>query len=185
MTEEKDKKKGYAEKPNKTYSKTEAINKTVELLQPIEIEEKQKRSFLLNNAATFISAILFSATIILFQFNRGYSQIYNIPAEAIPLSLERYIPVCAHLLGLSLYFLHYIAETKSEKALRFYRFNLMRVFWGTMAVIWMLAYNGIGKYIGIVYSIMISLFLALFLELILFLRNKPIKEKKILTVKSF
>lgn len=158
------------------HTKEETLKTVLSLMEPIEKEEQNRKTSILGNAATIISTILFCATIILYQYNSGYCVVFNIPANAITLSLERYAPICALVIVMQLYILHYYAEIKTDAALQRKNINWMRLLYGFFISMKLLEYIGVNRIIDPWLHIIISLAIPLMIEFLIRLRKSIINK---------
>ena len=166
-------------KDAKDYSKSQSIEKARSLLHPFTAEEKSQRNKFFNQATTLISISAICATLLLYQYNTGYCKVYNIPISTLPLSLEKYIPLCLQLLFLSHYVLFYVSSIKTDTVLNKRKFDLVRCLWSFMFFQFILFQNRVDKHIGVLLCYLISISISLLFEFIFYARNRPIKDKKL------
>ena len=80
-----------------------AASEAQEIVEPFVQTYTDRVKDLVNNAATIISAFVIVLTILLFAYNQGFSFVYHLPAEVIPVKLETYLSLAVNVATLLTY----------------------------------------------------------------------------------
>lgn len=160
-------------------TKNDVIDEALDKLEPIRKEGNERRKKLIENAAVIISVAVILLSIILYAFNTGYCEIFNLPPEVMSLDMTRLIPLATRICSLMVFILFYISSLKADKALQKKQFDLLRTMWGAIIVMNLLNSNGMSEVLGKPLFFLISFGIPLLFELIYYLRKTPRKNKKV------
>lgn len=149
------------------------------ILHPIVKESEKRKKAILKNAAIIISVSVVILTIVLYAFNRGFCQVYNLPVEVMPLDLSKFIPLVIQLAGIIVYILFYASSIKADAIFNKNKFDLLRILWGIFIAYYILSNNNIDKLIGRWWSLGVAVALPIAVELFNYFRKKPRKDKKV------
>lgn len=161
------------------HTNVDSARKAAELTKPLEEEKKKKRTYLFSNAATYISIFVIVLSVVLYSYNKGYSSVYCIPVNTIPIDVKRYIPVAVQVLGVTTWILYYVSTVQQERTLKKRKYNLLRVMYGYTVLSVLMTYNNIDQFLGTIWRIAIPLVVSVVTELALFYLHKPKKSKAI------
>ena len=157
----------------------DAVIKAREIAAPIEEKSKKRKKLLLENAATVISMLAISLTVILYAYNKGVSRVFGIPVSCIPLDLKSFAPLALIVGGLLTYLFYYTSLFKTDVALGSKKVNPLRVFWGFLIIRYLLDESKIGNYLGTVWSYALPAIISIATEVIVYLIRRPRKIKRI------
>ena len=161
------------------YTNVDSARKAAELTKPLEVEKEKKRTHLLNNAATYISILVFALSVVLYSYNKGFSSVYSIPVNAMPIDIKSYIPIAVQVIGVMMWILYYVSMVQQEKALNKRKFNLLRVMYGFSIIHILMSYNQLDRLLGTIWSLVIPLLISLLFESGLYFFRRPVKRKAI------
>ena len=167
------------DKRQESYTNYDAVVKAKEIATPIEEKSNKRRKALRENAATVISTLAISLTVILYAYNKGYARVFNIPASCIPLDLKRLVPVAIIVCGVLAYVFTYVALLRTDIALKNKRINLLRMFYGFIIVRYFLSASNIENYLGSVWSYIVPVLLSIVIELLVIYIRRPKRIKTI------
>lgn len=160
------------------YTRKGARNKAVEILQPYREEQKEKHGRLLSHAGTIISVFVVVASIVLFNYNLGYSRAYNLPVDVMSVSMTNLLPLATQICGGGLLIIAYIRHLLTDRLLGRYKYSIMRLFYGFVFCLNLIVANQFQAVLGIFFSFALSLIVSSFVELCVYFRGRNLSGKK-------
>lgn len=155
------------------YTRNDARKKAVAILQPFREEQKEKHGRLLSHAGTIISVFVVVASIVLFNYNLGYSHAYNLPVDVMSISMTNLLPLAAQICGGGILIIAYIRHILTDRLLGRYKYSIMRLFYGFVFFLNLITANQFQAELG-AFTVILPLVVSAFLELLVYLygRNK-------------
>lgn len=162
----------------KEYTRKEALNQAGNILQPFREEQRDRHGKLLTHAGTIISVFVVVASIILFNYNLGYSRTYNLPVNSMSISMTNLLPLAAQICGGGILIITYIRHLLSDRLLGKTKYSIMRLFYGFLFCLCLIVANQFQTILGRFFSIIISLAVSAFVELCVYLYGRKIYGSK-------
>lgn len=160
-------------------TRNDIIAEVLEKLEPIQKHDNEKRKRVFENLAVITSVSIILLSILLFEFNSGYSKVYNLPAECMSIDMKMLIPFAAQICTAMVAILLYVSSLKADKALGQNHFSFTRIVWGEFIVFYFIQKNQIVSIIGSWGGLLVSYAIPILLEALFYIRKKPKKNKVI------
>lgn len=152
----------------------DAFREAKELTQPVKDDFELGKKKFLNNAATIISLVSIYLMAVLYAYDKGFYDEYNIITNYYDIDLRRFIPLLVQVIGLYVFISYYFGSLKYEQIHKERTFKYYRILWGSiiMEIILMQHNNHI-------MNLIVSFAISTLVELILCWTNRTIKEEKL------
>ena len=160
------------------YTRKDARNEAVEILRPFIAKQRDNHGKLLSHAGTIISVFIVVASIILFNYNLGYSRTYNLPVDIMSISMTNLLPLAAQICGGGILIITYIRHLLSDRLLGKNRYSIMRLFYGFLFFLCLITANQFQEVLGIILTIILPLVVSAFIELIVYMYGRNRKGTK-------
>lgn len=154
------------------YTRKNARNEAVEILRPFIAKQRDNHGKLLSHAGTIISVFIVVASIILFNYNLGYSHTYNLPVDVMSISMTNLLPLAAQICGVGILIITYIRHLLSDRLLGKTKYSIMRLFYGFLFCLCLIVANQFQAILGRFFSIILSLAISAFIELCVYLYGR-------------
>lgn len=160
-------------------TKVEIFREAQEKIKPIinEIEGRKKK--LIENAAVIISSSVIALSIILYAFNKGYCEVFNLPTEVMSLDMTRLLPLAFQILSIAIYILFYISSLKADRVLKRNRFSLGRTGWLFLIISHFFSVNNVPAVIGRWWSLLLICLISVMVEIVRYRAKKLKKAAKV------
>lgn len=154
-------------------TRNDIIDEVLEKLKPIKKNDNERGKMFFNNFAVITSLSVIFLSILLFEYNTGYCEVFNLPAECMAIDMKMLIPFAAQIGTAVVCFLFYLSSIRANNALGRYRFSITRILWAELCLIYFLNKNQLKNFFGSWGCLLLSFAVPFLLELMFYLRNKP------------
>ena len=160
------------------FTRKDAREKAVEILRPFREEQKEKHGRLLSHAGTIISVFVVVASIVLYNYNLGFSHTYNLSVDVMSVSMTNLLPLAAQICGGGILIITYIRHLLSYRLMGRTKYSFMRLFYGFVFSLNLITANQFQAVLG-VFTVILPLVASALLELLVYLygRNKNGRRK--------
>lgn len=159
------------------YTRKDAREKAVEIIQPFREEQKEKQGRLLSHAGTIISVFVVVASIVLFCYNLGYSRKYNLPVDTMSISMTNLLPLAAQICAGGVLVIAYIRHLLSSRLLGKTKYSIIRLFYGFVFFINLVVVNQFQAVLG-AFTVILPLVVSAFIELIVYLYGRNLTGRR-------
>ena len=134
-------------------------------LKPIIEKQEKRRKTIVSHFGLIISLSIIFLSIILFAYNIGYCETYNIPTSVCSNDIVRFIPVALQLACVLGFLIIYVSKIMTDNVLKHHKFSLTRVIIGGFICLWIIFMNHFIYALGL-WSLLISVLLPVLMEFI-------------------
>ena len=160
----------------KQYSVSQAAQQASKLYATQEKELQKKKKSILENAAVLITAISLGLLFVLYMYNTGVAQVYNIPVNCLSLDLKQYFSVASLFVPWTVCIIWYFSLFKSDKVLGIKRINYKRIILGFIILSGFLFRSHLYNYLGAIICLILPIIICIIIEFIRKVTFKPSNE---------
>ena len=152
----------------------DAVKDAYKQIKPFEEEQQTKRKSILDNATVLITFISLGLLFLLFMYNSGIAEVYNIPVDCLSLDLKQYFSFVSMIIPWAVSIFWYFSLFKSDKIQEINRISVKRMFLGFIVLCGFIYKSNLYNWLGYVLSLIIPIGVCLVVELLNKAFFKPI-----------
>lgn len=160
-------------------TKQDVAIEAIEISKPFEKQQKGVLKEIWGNIATIISLSVICLFIVLFAYNTGFCDVFNLPVEVMPLDIKNYIELAVQCMGMTVWVVYSIAYKNTDKILNKNRYNVLCVLYGCVFILRLLNNYHFYNILGTIWCIVIAIAIPAIVEFVMFFSRKQPKNKTI------
>lgn len=148
------------------YTKIDALKEAIKDLNPVKEKQKKQRKTIFENFGIIVTLSVIVLSMVLFAYDKGYCETYNLPSLVFSFDVTRFIPIGAQFISILIYLFIYISSVLTDKITKHKKFSIIRVLLGSSICSWFILMNHYIYALGL-WCILIMVLLPILFELAL------------------